>query len=170
MCDRLREEIEKNAERLVGVLADLGWRITFAESCTGGMAASALVDVASASTVFDGSFVTYANEAKIRYLEVSPASIEAYGVVSETVAAEMAAGAAKSIGCQVGVGISGIAGPTGATPGKPVGMVCFGFFVNGRTFSATKQFGAVGRNIVRRQSVAFVYQTLLKLLDGCASE
>lgn len=166
----LTQTVERNAERLVGILSELGWRITFAESCTGGMAASALVDVASASSVFDGSFVTYANEAKIRYLGVSPESIEAYGVVSEEVAVEMAAGAAKANRCQVGVGISGIAGPTGATPGKPVGMVCFAFYVNGKICSATKQFGAIGRNNVRRQSVAFVYSTLLELLEHYVSE
>lgn len=167
--DMDRLAVEDMAARVVEKLTALGWRITFAESCTGGMAAAALVDVASASAVFDGSFVTYANEAKVRYVGVSPAAIAEHGVVSETVAAEMAAGAAKAMNCQVGVGISGIAGPTGATPGKPVGMVCFGFYVDGKTISATKQFGAIGRNNVRRESVAFVYETLLELLDPVVS-
>lgn len=152
--------------KVVQLLADRGWRITFAESCTGGMAAAALVDVASASTVFDGSFVTYANETKVKFLGVSADSIGAHGVVSEPVALEMAAGAAKQTGAQVGVGISGIAGPTGDTPGKPVGMVCFGFWINGETFAVTKQFGAIGRNEVRQASVGFVYDTLLHRLDG----
>ncbi|MBQ8893515.1 MAG: nicotinamide-nucleotide amidohydrolase family protein [Clostridia bacterium] len=154
----------QKAHRLVDTLAGKGWRISFAESCTGGKAAAGIVDVASASSVFDGSFVTYANEAKVKYLGVSPASIRQYGVVSEQVALEMAIGAARENGAQVGVGISGIAGPTGATPGKPVGMVCFGFYLDGKTFSATRQFGAIGRNAVRDASVAFVYDTLLEQL------
>ncbi|MBR6793193.1 MAG: CinA family protein [Clostridia bacterium] len=157
---------EKNkAEQVVELLNKKGWHITFAESCTGGMAAAELVGVASASAVFDASFVTYANEAKIRYLGVSPASIEAHGVVSERVAGEMAEGIAKANHAEVGVGISGIAGPSGGTPQKPVGMVCFGFYVNGKTMTETVQFGNVGRNVVRQKSVDFVYDTLLELLS-----
>lgn len=157
--------IEKHeAEKVVKLLAKKGWHITFAESCTGGMAAAELVGVASASAVFDASLVTYANEAKIRYLGVSPASIEAHGVVSEAVAGEMAVGVAKVNHAEVGVGISGIAGPLGGTAEKPVGMVCFGFYVNGKTVTKTVQFGNLGRNVVRQKSVDFVYDTLLELL------
>lgn len=151
---------------LVELLRGKGWRISFAESCTGGKAAARLVNVPSASGVFDASFVTYANEAKIRFLGVSSDTIKTHGVVSEEVAAQMAEGAAKAAGSQVGVGISGIAGPSGATPGKPVGMVCFGFFLDGESFSATKQFGMIGRNAVRNASVEFVYDTLLRKLGG----
>jgi len=129
------------------------------------MAAAELVGVASASAVFDASFVTYANEAKIRYLGVSPQSIEQCGVVSETVAREMAEGVAKANHAEVGVGITGIAGPSGGTAQKPVGMVCFGFYVNGKTMTETVQFGNVGRNVVRQKSVDFVYDTLLELLS-----
>lgn len=158
------EPVGAKAQRLVERLSGRGWRISFAESCTGGKVAARLVDVASASHVFDAGFVTYANEAKVKYLGVSPESIKANGVVSEPVAVEMAVGAAKANDAQVGVGISGIAGPSGATPGKPVGMVCFGFYVNGETFAVTRQFGAVGRNVVREKSVEFVYDTLLERL------
>lgn len=152
--------------RLVEILSGKGWRISFAESCTGGKVAAKLVNVPSASSVFDASFVTYANEAKIRFLGVSSDSIKSHGVVSEEVAAQMAEGTAKATDAQVGVGISGIAGPTGATPGKPIGMVCFGFYINGEIFSATKQFGTIGRNAVRNASVEFVYDTLLEILGG----
>lgn len=152
--------------RLVEILCEKRWRISFAESCTGGKAAAKLVNVPSASGVFDASFVTYANEAKIRFLGVSSDSIKAHGVVSEEVAAQMAEGTAKATSSQIGVGISGIAGPTGATPGKPVGMVCFGFYINGEIYSATKQFGTIGRNAVRDASVEFVYDTLLEILGG----
>ena len=151
--------------RLVELLAARGWHITFAESCTGGMAAARLVGAPNASAVFDASFVTYANEAKVQLLGVSPASIDAHGVVSETVAAEMAAGAAKATGAQVGVGVSGIAGPTGGTPEKPVGTVCFGFYLGGTCFTATRHFGAIGRNAVREASVEYVYDTLLRQME-----
>ena len=150
--------------RLAELLSAREWHITFAESCTGGKAAARLVDVPNASAVFDVSFVTYANEAKVQFLGVSPASIAAHGVVSEAVAAEMAAGAAKAAGAQVGVGISGIAGPGGGTPEKPVGTVCFGFYMDGTCFTATQHFGAIGRNAVREASVEYVYDTLLRQL------
>lgn len=154
----------QKAEALVEKLINKGWHISFAESCTGGMAAAELVAVADASKVFDGSFVTYANEAKIQYLSVDPQLIEKHGVVSEPVALAMAQGAAQQMNAQVAVGISGIAGPTGATPGKPVGMVCFGFVIGQRRFAVTKQFGEIGRNQVRLASTEFVYDTLLESL------
>ena len=138
--------------------------ITFAESCTGGLAAARLVSLSSASAVFAESFVTYANEAKIRRLGVLADTIARFGVVSEEVAGQMAAGAAKAAQADVAVGISGIAGPDGGTQQKPVGMVCFGFSVNGTVTTATKYFGNIGRNEVREKSVDFVFDTLSRLL------
>ncbi len=155
---------EKKAPVLIDLLLQKGWRISFAESCTGGRAAAGIVDVANASSVFDSSFVTYANAAKIDLVDVSPNTIREYGVVSEAVAGEMAVGAAKKSSAQVGVGISGVAGPGGGTATKPVGMVCFGFYIDGVTHTRTVQFGAIGRNAVRQASVNFVYETLIQLL------
>lgn len=152
------------AEKTVDLLMGKGWKIAFAESCTGGLAAAALVDVPNASAVLDASIVTYANGAKIKYLGVMQESIERQGVVSEEVAGQMAVGVARANAADVGVGISGIAGPGGGTPDKPVGMVCFGFFVDGRLTVRTVQFGAAGRNAVRRASVEYVYRTLEELL------
>lgn len=151
-------------QQLVDRLLQKQLRITFAESCTAGKAAARLVNVADASKVFDAAFVTYANEAKVRLLGVSPATIETHGVVSEEVALEMAVGAARSNGAQVAVGISGIAGPGGGTEKKPVGMVCFGFSVCGKLISATVQFGNLGRNAVRDAAVEYVYDRLLELI------
>ena len=145
-------------------LIEKNYRISFAESCTGGLAAATLVSVADASKVLDVSFITYANAAKIKYLGVKEQTIEEKGVVSEEVAAQMAAGVAAEAGSQIGVGITGVAGPSGGTPDKPVGMVCFGFFVDGKVHTYTKQFGSIGRNEVRKKSVEFVYSTLLELL------
>lgn len=155
----------EKAEKLVQLLQNQNRRITFAESCTGGRAAAGIVDVPSASAVLDVSFVTYANEAKIQFLGVSPDTIAAHGVVSEPVAGEMARGAASAGNAQIGVGISGIAGPSGGTPTKPVGMVCFGFCVEGEVVTFTRQFGALGRSEVRDAAVDFVYDTLLSLLQ-----
>ena len=101
------------SEELVSLLIDKGHTISFAESCTGGMAAASIVDVADASKVLNASFVTYANEAKIKYANVSGETLDKYGAVSEQTAGEMAEGAAKANNADVAVGISGIAGPTG---------------------------------------------------------
>ena len=134
--------------------------ICCAESCTGGMLSSALVGVAGASDVIDMGLVTYANSAKIKLLDVDPAAIEKYGVVSEEVAGQMARGACAISGAEVGVGISGIAGP-GGSDFKPEGMVCFGFCINGSVTTATVQFGAIGRQSVRESSVEYAIDTLI---------
>lgn len=153
-------------EKVVEILTQKGWKIAFSESCTGGLCAATLVNVANASAVLDESYVTYANEAKIKLVNVSEETISANGVVSEEVAFEMATGTAQAANANVGVGVTGIAGPGGATATKPVGMVCFGFCVNGECKTYTKQFGAIGRQQVRAASVNFVYETLIELLNN----
>ena len=152
---------ETKEEKLVHILTERGLHIAFAESCTGGLAAARLINVASASGVIDGSIVTYANEIKTKYVHVPEEMIRDYGVVSEEVASAMARGIVREMNCETGVGISGIAGPGGATPGKPVGMVCFGFVIGDEAWSRTRYFGNIGRNEVRRASVEFVYDELL---------
>lgn len=149
---------------VVDKLIKKNWHISFAESCTGGKCCGALVDEPGTSAVLDVSFITYANEAKIKYLGVSPNAIEEFGVVSEPVAAQMACGAAENAKSQVAVGITGVAGPSGGTVAKPVGMVCFGFFINGSVHTFTRQFGNIGRNQVRAESVCFVFEKLCELL------
>ncbi len=152
------------AEKLCNALRTRGWHITFAESCTAGLAAATLVDVSGASEVFDGSFVTYANYVKEIYVGVRPASIAACGVVSELVAGEMAAGSAVRMGCEVGVGISGIAGPGGATPTKPVGTVCYGFSVAGVLFTETMHFTG-DRTAVRTQAAEYALTRVCELVE-----
>lgn len=151
---------------VVNLLKEKNYHISFAESCTGGLAAARLINVANVSHVLDASVVTYANEAKIKYLGVKEESINKYGVVSEEVAKEMALGVAENNNAQVGVGITGIAGPSGAVPGKPVGTVCFGFSIEGEVSTYTMHFGNPGRNEVRQMSVNFVYQKLYDLLEN----
>ncbi len=152
------------AQKTVQKLIDKKYHISFAESCTGGLCCATLVGIADASRVLDVSLTTYANEAKIKHLAVEEKIINKFGVVSEEVAAQMCAGVAKFAGSQVGVGITGVAGPGGGTAKKPVGMVCFGFYINGKIETYTKQFGALGRNNVRNASVKFVFQKLNELL------
>lgn len=151
-------------EDVVNKLIENDYHISFAESCTGGLCCGTLVNVTNASKVLDVSFTTYANEAKIKFLGVDANTILKYGVVSEEVAYEMALGVAKAAGSEVGVGVTGIAGPGGGTAKKPIGMVCFGFNINGNVKTFTQQFGEIGRNQVRKSSVEFVYSTLKKLL------
>ena len=160
-----KESLLTLEEQVVFLLQKRGFHISFAESCTGGMCSARLVSVASASAVFDAGVVTYANEAKIKYPGVKPETIEGYGVVSEPVAGQMAEGVAKAQNAQVGVGVSGIAGPTGGTATKPVGMVCFGFYVDGELTTVTKQFGDLGRNAVREAATEFVFEMLAELLQ-----
>lgn len=152
-------------EQVVNKLIDRGFHISFAESCTGGLCCGTLVNVSNASKVLDMSFVTYANEAKVELINVNPETIESYGVVSEQVAGEMCKGVAEKAHSEVGVGITGVAGPTGGTAKKPVGMVCFGFYVLGNVTTRTIQFGNIGRNEVRAKSVDFVFNTLAELLE-----
>ena len=106
-------ERDRVAARVVTELIRRGWHITFAESCTGGLAAGRLVDVPDASRVLDRAFVTYANDAKHELLGVRTETLDAYGAVSEQTAREMAAGAARAARAEIGVGITGIAGPGG---------------------------------------------------------
>ena len=154
-------------EQVVEKLIEKNLHISFAESCTGGLCCGTIVNVANASKVLDVSFVTYANEAKIKFLGVSADTILSYGVVSEEVAYEMAQGVANAAGSEVGVGITGVAGPGGGTAKKPVGMVCFGFYIDGKVTTYTCQFGEIGRNQVRKSGVEFVLSKLLELLDAC---
>lgn len=153
-------------EQVVELLMNKGWHISFAESCTGGLCCATLVNVTNASTVLNEAFVTYANEAKMELLGVKADTILKNGVVSEEVAFEMATGVANRANAEVGVGVTGIAGPGGGTAKKPVGMVCFGFCINGNCKTYTKRFGEIGRQQVRKSSVEFVYNTLIELLNN----
>lgn len=126
-----------------------GWRIATAESCTGGMVAAALTDVAGSSDVFDRGFVTYSNVAKVEMLGVRPETLQAHGAVSEEVAGEMARGALAHADANLAVAVTGIAGPGGSET-KPEGRVCFALAQDRNpVFSETVEFGATGRAQVR---------------------
>ena len=153
----------ENAEKLVNLLIEKKLHITTAESCTGGMVASRIVDVANASKVFNVAYVTYANEAKEKYLNVDSKTIEKYGVVSEEVTKQMALGALKEANADISIVTSGIAGPTGGTEYKPVGMVCFGVGIKDNVYTSTKYFGNIGRNKVRSMATEYIIDFAINL-------
>lgn len=151
-------------EQVVLKLKEKNLQVSFAESCTGGLLSGRLVNVAGVSDVFGESYVTYANEAKHRILGVSQTSLKEFGAVSSQVAEEMARGAAHAAGSQCAVSVTGIAGPDGGTPEKPVGLVYIGCYVNGKMEVEKNCFWG-SRAEVRAKSV----EAALKLLLRCLS-
>lgn len=137
-----------------------GWRIAVAESCTGGLLAAALTEIAGSSDVFECGYVTYSNQAKIRLLRVERDTLAAFGAVSEEVAAQMAKGALVDAGADLAVSITGIAGP-GGSEHKPEGRVCFGLATPSNAYSQTVEFGAIGRDAVRNAAVKHALLLLL---------
>ena len=156
--------MSKLAEQLVARLLEKHYTISMAETCTGGLMASEIVSVPHASHVFNASVVVYSNESKIRYTHVSEDTLKTYGAVSEQTAIEMAKGIAEANHADIGAAITGITGPGGGTPDKPVGTMCFGFVINGRTVSSTQSFGNIGRDAIRLASVELAMVLLLRLL------
>lgn len=122
-------------EQVVHKLLANHYTITTAESCTGGLLAGRILNVSGASGVYNEGHITYSNEAKERLLGVSRKTLEAYGAVSEQTAGEMAAGAAKAAKADVALSTTGIAGPGGGTPEKPVGLIYVGCYVGGEVFT-----------------------------------
>jgi nicotinamide-nucleotide amidase len=157
------QELEALALRLGRALLVRGWRVATAESCTGGWIAKTLTDVAGSSQWFDGGVVSYSNAAKTDLLGVSPDMLAAHGAVSEQVVRAMADGARDRFHTQLAVAVSGIAGPDGGTPDKPVGTVCFAWATPTGTGAARRVFTG-GRDSVRRQSVAFAIERLVDLV------
>ena len=145
-------ELERAATTAVAALSARGLALVTAESCTGGLIAAALTAIPGSSAVVHGGFVTYANEAKTGMLGVAAALIGREGAVSGAVAEAMATGAAERTGTPVAVAVTGIAGPGGATPGKPVGLVWFAIRAPGVLRSEPVVFGG-NRSEVRRQTV-----------------
>ena len=131
---------ESLEERLIKELADRKYTIATAESCTGGLIAGTLVNVAGASDVLHEGYITYSNEAKERLVGVYRATLQEYGAVSAQTAKEMAEGAARSAGAEVALSSTGIAGPGGGTKEKPVGLVYVGCYVCGHTAVARCEF------------------------------
>jgi nicotinamide-nucleotide amidase len=146
-------------------LQQRGLSLATAESCTGGGVAHAITDIAGCSAWFDCGFVTYSNASKSALLDVPEVLIAQHGAVSEEVAAAMAEGALAKSNAHVALSTTGIAGPGGAMPGKPVGTVCFGWAMNSTRLTERKVFDG-DRHSVREQTVAHALQGLLRLLGN----
>ncbi len=149
---------------LVRALRDKGWKMATAESCTGGLVAGAITDVAGSSDVFDRGFVTYSNAAKSDMLGVPPALIAQHGAVSEQVARAMAEGALKHSQANVAVAITGVAGPGGGSDEKPVGLVHFACATQQKTTHLEIYFGNLGRAVVRQAAIHQALQLVLLAL------
>jgi nicotinamide-nucleotide amidase len=143
-----------------------GLLLATAESCTGGLVAAALTEIAGSSAVVDRGFVTYSNEAKTGMLDVAPALIGVHGAVSREVAIAMAEGAIRASRADIAVAVTGIAGPGGGSAEKPVGLVHFAVAVRGGvTTHAERQFGDIGRSEIRLASV----RTALQMIEALVS-
>jgi nicotinamide-nucleotide amidase len=155
------DDILSAAAQLVDRLHHAKIKLATAESCTGGLVAAAVTEIAGSSSVFDRGFVTYSNEAKIAALGVAADLIAAHGAVSREVAIAMADGALRQSLAGLAVSITGIAGPGGATPSKPVGLVHLAVARTGQlTVSEECRFGDLGRREVREAAVRKAFQML----------
>ena len=152
------------ATRVGRALEAKGLLLATAESCTGGGVAQAVTEIAGSTGWFDCGFVTYSNVSKTELLNVSDAQIAQFGSVSEEVAGAMAEGALASSNAHVAVSTTGIAGPSGAVPGKPVGTVCFGWSRGEHTHTERLVFSGA-RHAVREQTVAHALAGLLRFLE-----
>src|SRR5262245_26745389 len=140
--------------------------VATAESRTGALVAATVSEIPGSSVVLERGFVTYSNEAKRQMLGVTPATIDVYGAVSTECAAEMAKGALAHASVDLAVSITGIAGPTGAVPGKPIGLVYFcAASRSGRVIAHDRKYGDIGRSNVRRESVLQALAMLRELAE-----
>ena len=160
------DEILETATRVLALCRSRGWRVATAESCTGGLIAGAMTEIAGSSDVVEGGFVTYSNAAKTALVGVPPELFEQVGAVSAEVARAMAEGALTRLpAAALAVSATGIAGPGGATPGKPVGLVHFGLARRDGPVTASAQIFPGNRAEIRRAAVRYA----LSLLEAAAT-
>lgn len=158
-----QSDINVRVRTLATLLTRSARRLATAESCTGGLVAAALTTLAGSSNWFERGWVTYSNAAKTEALGVDASLIAEHGAVSEAVAAAMASGARTLAGTDYALAVTGIAGPDGGSPDKPVGTVCFGWATPTHTHTGTQHFSG-DRASVREQSVAHALAGLIALL------
>ena len=162
----MSEDLRAAAAAVLEACRARGLKVVTAESCTGGLVAGALTEIAGSSDVVDRGFVTYSNEAKQQMLGVPAATIETHGAVSRETAEAMARGALGSANADLAVAITGIAGPGGGSPGKPVGLVHFvAASRSGALTHAEMRYGDIGRSAVRHQSVLHALTMLKELAE-----
>jgi len=153
------------ASRVHKLLVKRGLTLAFAESCTGGLIGDLITDISGSSAYFLGSAVTYSDNAKQRLLGVRATTLAAHGAVSATTAAEMAQGARQIYGADIAASVTGIAGPTGATPGKPVGLVYIHLSAEGAEWGERHQWDSdrIGNKVLAAEAV---FRLLLRCLAG----
>ena len=151
--------LSNEAQVLSELLISNDLTISVAESCTGGSLSRALTSIPGASSYFDCGYITYSNQSKTEMLGVDIQTIKTFGAVSEEVALEMVIGLATRSHSDIAVSVTGVAGPTGGTSEKPVGMVCFGFSYEGKTSTSTQLFSGDRTSIVS-QSVSYALKQL----------
>jgi nicotinamide-nucleotide amidase len=152
------------AAKVGQTLKQRGLLLATAESCTGGGVAQAITDIAGSSEWYDCGFITYSNASKTELLDVSAALIAQHGAVSEEIAAAMAEGALANSNAHLTLSTTGIAGPDGAVPGKPVGTICFGWSFGESTHSERLVFSG-DRQSIRQQTVVHALQGLLRFIE-----
>ena len=160
----MQQPILQLAKTLGEALASKNWTISCAESCTGGGIGYAITSVSGSSAWFNQGFITYSNDAKQALVGVAAQTLRDHGAVSKQTVAEMAAGAAEKAGAEVGVAVSGIAGPDGGSEDKPVGTVWFGFFVDG-DLKTDKLVFSGDRHQVREKTILHALEKLNQLID-----
>jgi nicotinamide-nucleotide amidase len=163
------DEVRQAAERVLNLARAGGLRLATAESCTGGLVMAALTEIAGSSDVVDRGFVTYSNDAKETLLGVPAVTLATYGAVSRETVEAMARGALARSPADVAVAITGIAGPGGGVPGKPVGLVHFAAQRrHGGPIARERRYGDIGRAEVRRRSVLEALSMLAELVSPIA--
>jgi nicotinamide-nucleotide amidase len=166
----IRHNLARAATRVLDLCRDRGLTVATAESCTGGLVAAALTEIAGSSDVVDRGFVTYSNAAKQAMLDVPAGILDRHGAVSRETAEAMAKGALAHAPADLAVAVTGIAGPGGGTAEKPVGLVHFAAAAqDGRLVHREQRFGDVGRAEVRLRAVAEALAMLEELAGGGAS-
>lgn len=165
MEEALFKKEEAPESRLVKLLLEKDLQITCAESCTGGMIASRLVNVPGVSEILMESYVTYSNEAKHRLLGVEQEALSKYGAVSQQVAFQMAEGAARAAGADAAIAVTGIAGPGGGTAQKPVGLVYIGTYLCGNIRVTENHFFGERYEIRRQAAEAALLQLTAQLTE-----
>ncbi|WP_300378012.1 CinA family protein [Brachyspira sp.] len=164
--EEIKKQIEEKSNNTVQLLINRKLKITSAESCTGGLFASSITSVSGSSECFEGSFVTYSNEIKNKMINVKEETLNKYGAVSEECVLEMSENSRKIMESDISIAISGIAGPSGGTDEKPVGLVWICLASKGY-IKAYKNIFKGDRNLVREQSVLFALNLVENFLKKC---
>lgn len=166
MAETIHQQISRVVEKVADALVERGWSLATAESCTGGWIAKCCTDPAGSSRWFDRGYVSYSYPAKQEQLGVIREDLEVHGAVSEQIAAQMALLARQRSGVEITLSATGIAGPGGGLPNKPVGLVCFGWSMLGGVLRTDSRVFEGDREMVRAGTVLYALQGVLDTLQS----